>query len=238
MAAQALSKRDFWVGDWLVRPSLARIERGADAVHITPRSMAVLVCLADAGGRVVSRNQLLDAVWPRLEVTQDALSQCIVELRKAFGDDAKRASVIETIPKLGIRLIGPVSEAPPAASQPSTGDSGADLGSVPATVAGSAPRPPRNLLARAALLAASPPVAVTAVVAAVLGSASFWFSQESGQPWRDPLAGADFVRVTDFVGAEEHAAISGDGRFVAFVSDRDGAWVCGSVRSARGTSRT
>jgi len=43
-------------------------------------------------------------------------------------------------------------------------------------------------------------------------------------PWRDPLARADFIKVTDFIGAEEHAAISRDGRFVAFISDRDGAW--------------
>lgn len=91
MAAGALSRPDFWVAGWLVRPSLARIERGGDVVHVTPRSMAVLVYLAEAGGRVVSRNQLLDAVWPRLEVTQDALSQCIVELRKAFQD---RKSVV------------------------------------------------------------------------------------------------------------------------------------------------
>ena len=118
MAADALSRPDFWVAGWLVRPSLARIERGGDLVHVTPRSMAVLVYLAAAGGRVVSRNQLLDAVWPRLEVTQDALSQCIVELRKAFHDDAKRATVIETIPRLGIRLIAPVSNDPPAANPP------------------------------------------------------------------------------------------------------------------------
>ena len=67
MAAGALSRPDFWVAGWLVRPSLARIERGGDVVHVTPRSMAVLVYLAEAGGRVVSRNQLLDAVWPQLK---------------------------------------------------------------------------------------------------------------------------------------------------------------------------
>ena len=40
----------------------------------------------------------------------------------------------------------------------------------------------------------------------------------------DPLVGADFTKVTDFIGSEEHATISQDGRFIAFVSDRDGAW--------------
>src|SRR5262249_17672812 len=87
----------------------ARIERGAEAVHVTPRSMALLVYLAEAAGRVVSRNELLDTLWPRMAVTQDALSQCIVELRKAFRDDSKRAAVIETIPKVGIRLMASVA---------------------------------------------------------------------------------------------------------------------------------
>ena len=42
--------------------------------------------------------------------------------------------------------------------------------------------------------------------------------------WRDPLAGAQFQRVTDFDGAELAAAISRDGRFIAFESDRDGSF--------------
>ncbi len=42
--------------------------------------------------------------------------------------------------------------------------------------------------------------------------------------WQDPLVGADFTTVTDFIGSEEHATISQDGSFIAFVSDRDGAW--------------
>jgi tetratricopeptide (TPR) repeat protein len=70
--------------------------------------MAVLVYLATRRGAVVGRNELLDAVWPRMAVTHDALSQCIVELRRAFGDDSKQRRFIETIPKVGVRLIPPV----------------------------------------------------------------------------------------------------------------------------------
>ena len=108
MTANGLSSQDFWVGDWFVRPRLGRIQRGDETVHIAPRAMAVLVRLAEADGAVVSRNELLDAVWPRMDVTQDALSQTIVELRKAFADNAKNPRVIETIPKLGLRLVTPV----------------------------------------------------------------------------------------------------------------------------------
>jgi adenylate cyclase len=99
---------DLWIGDWLVEPRLARVSRGGEAQRVTPRSMAVLLYLAEAGGSVVSRNDILDAVWPGMAVTPDALSQCLVELRKVFGDSSKQPGVIETIPKMGVRLIAPV----------------------------------------------------------------------------------------------------------------------------------
>jgi len=105
MSRATATEVDFSVGEWRVYPRLCRIERGGNAVHLTPRSMEVLVYLAGSDGAVVSRGELLDAIWPRMEVSQDALTQCIVELRKAFGDSAKTPAVIETIPKVGIRLI-------------------------------------------------------------------------------------------------------------------------------------
>jgi TolB-like protein/Flp pilus assembly protein TadD len=97
-----------WIGDWLVEPQLARVSRGGETQRVTPRSLAVLLYLADAGGSVVSRNDLLDAVWPGMQVTPDALSQCLVELRKIFGDSPRHPGIIETIPKVGVRLIAPV----------------------------------------------------------------------------------------------------------------------------------
>ena len=120
----SLSNRDFWVGEWLVHPRLARVERGSETVRVTPRAMAVLVHLAEANGSVVTRNDILDAVWPRMAVTPDALSQCIVELRRVFGDDSKSPRTIETIPRMGVRLLvpirpvpeGPVVAGPPAAT--------------------------------------------------------------------------------------------------------------------------
>lgn len=110
--ADAVVSREYRVGDWLVRPRLGRIQQGEESVRLTPRAMAVLVHLADAGGAVVSRNALLDAVWPNMAVTPDALSQCLVELRKAFRDDPRRPRYIETIPKVGLRLLPPVAVVP------------------------------------------------------------------------------------------------------------------------------
>lgn len=97
------------------------IRRGSGQTHIHPKPMAVLERLAEARGEVVTREELFGSVWPGAEVSDDALTQCIVELRKAFGDCARDPRVIETIPKVGFRLMPRVrfvgeSEPPPAGS--------------------------------------------------------------------------------------------------------------------------
>ena len=58
----------------------------------------------------------------------------------------------------------------------------------------------------------------------VIGGVATWQLQRSEYFWRNPLEGAKVTRLTDFDGAEHHAAISRDGKFVAFLSDRDGTW--------------
>jgi TolB-like protein/DNA-binding winged helix-turn-helix (wHTH) protein/Tfp pilus assembly protein PilF len=100
---------DYCLGDWIVRPQRDCIEHGGEVVRLAPKAMAVLQCLACASGGVVSRQELFDTVWPGGEVTDDALAQRIAELRKAFGDSANNARFIETIPKIGFRLIPPVT---------------------------------------------------------------------------------------------------------------------------------
>ena len=111
-------KGDYRVGEWLVSPLRRTIERGDRSVQVKPKSMAVFVQLVAAQGEPVSRNDLHDAVWPGAEVSDDVLTQCIVELRRAFGDSARESTVIETIPKLGFRLLLPVE---PVVGQAQTG---------------------------------------------------------------------------------------------------------------------
>ncbi len=101
---------DFSVGNWIVRPERLSMHLTEKTVQITPKAMAVLQLLADAKGRVVARNDIFDQVWPGATVTDDALTQCVVELRKAFDDSAQNPQYIETIPRKGLRLVQPVSE--------------------------------------------------------------------------------------------------------------------------------
>jgi DNA-binding winged helix-turn-helix (wHTH) protein/tetratricopeptide (TPR) repeat protein len=98
----------FRVGDCLVEPRQNRIVRRDTEVHVEPRVMDVLVCLAARAGEVVSRNTLNEQVWRDVVVTDQAVTNCISELRQQLGDDRSAHRVIETIPKRGYRLTAPV----------------------------------------------------------------------------------------------------------------------------------
>ncbi len=108
---------EFRVGPWLVQPSLNVVAQNDTAVRLEPKVMEVLVCLAHRAGEPVSKEELIQAVWPDTFVTDDVLKRCISELRRVFDDDAREPHVIETIPKRGYRMIAavePVSEGPAA----------------------------------------------------------------------------------------------------------------------------
>lgn len=104
-------RQGFLIGDRLVQAALNRISGPGGEVHLEPKVMAVLVCLAEHAGDVVSRNTLYDSVWGRTVVTDQALTNCISELRHHLGDDRVQPRYIETVPKRGYRLISPIKPA-------------------------------------------------------------------------------------------------------------------------------
>ena len=104
----------FHIGPWLVEPSVNTVSRNGTPVHLEPKMMSVLVCLAKAKNTVVSKERLIDEVWKDTFVTDDVLTRCISELRKALEDDTKEPHIIQTIPKRGYRLIADVISGPPS----------------------------------------------------------------------------------------------------------------------------
>ena len=104
-------KQDFHIGNSLVQSRLNVIQSHGKTTRVKPRSMAVLMYLASAEGEVVPKKELIDAVWGQSVVTEDVLTQSIVELRKAFHDSAGHPKVIETIRRVGFRLLQPVTSA-------------------------------------------------------------------------------------------------------------------------------
>ena len=116
----------FHVGDsHQVEPSLNRITGPAGSIRLEPKVMQVLVLLAAHAGQVVTKERLMQAVWPDAFVTDDVLTRAISELRRVFGDDARESRFIQTIPKSGYRLIAPVSPGGRARHVPTSNDAAA-----------------------------------------------------------------------------------------------------------------
>ncbi len=87
--------------------------RDRNEIALRPKTFAVLKCLIENRGRLVSKEELFTAVWPNLAVTDDVLVQSIGELRKALGDDG--AHLIKTTPRRGYRFEADVRDIVPDA---------------------------------------------------------------------------------------------------------------------------
>jgi DNA-binding winged helix-turn-helix (wHTH) protein len=87
--------------------------RGEEAVALTPKASAVLRCLVAERGRLVLKDELLDAVWPDTAVSDASLKVCIREIRRALGDSVATPRFIATAHRRGYRFIGAVQDAAP-----------------------------------------------------------------------------------------------------------------------------
>lgn len=71
--------------------------------------MRLLLYLAEHAGEVVSIDDLLSQVWSGVYVNQDSVYQAVASLRRLLGDDSKQPTYIETVPRLGYRMVAKVS---------------------------------------------------------------------------------------------------------------------------------
>jgi DNA-binding winged helix-turn-helix (wHTH) protein len=80
-------------------------------VEVSTRYFDALLLMVENPGQLISRDRFLDEAWRGVPVTDEALSQCITQLRKQLGDTPVRPRFIETVPKHGYRFVAPVSAA-------------------------------------------------------------------------------------------------------------------------------
>ena len=102
-------RSDLRVGAWRVQPALNQISDGPTVRHLEPQVMNLLVFLASTGGRVVSRQDIVDAIWEGRFIADATLTRSMADLRRAFGDTGRQGKYVETIAKRGYRLVAPVS---------------------------------------------------------------------------------------------------------------------------------
>ena len=101
------------IGEWEFHVRSHELIRNGKTIRLEPRVAALLLYLATHPGEPASRTALLEALWPGVVVSDEALTNAVNKLRRAFEDDRANPKVIETIPKAGYRLLLPVQALEP-----------------------------------------------------------------------------------------------------------------------------
>jgi len=223
-------RRFLVVGEHVVEVDTLRVATTPDASRLTPKSMAVLLHLVDNAGRTSSRDALLDEVWKGTCPTPDVLTQAVADLRRVLGDDAQAPRYIETLPRLGYRLVASARfvDALPRKSAPANDEVSADETA-----------PSRDTRRRPRAFPAAPVVgALLVVVVAALAYLRPSASTMAPPRWQATSPHA----ITSDPGPESYPRISPDGTRLAYsignAQLHDARIVQRSLASSRATRLT
>ena len=158
-----------------------RLSRGTAVIPLRLKVFDTLRVLVENAGRLVTKDELLTAVWPDTTVEENNLNHNISVLRKALGENATGQQYIETVPRVGYRFVAPVETAEPETRAPEASEESPQ----PAL-------PPRWRQANRALLA-------FAVVMAIAAAMALYFARPRAPGRASALADQDSVLIADFV---------------------------------------
>jgi eukaryotic-like serine/threonine-protein kinase len=174
---------------------------------LRPKSFEVLACLVERHGHLVTRAELIEAVWPGTAVTDNSLTQCLVEIRRSLNDDAQQ--LIRTVARRGYLFAAPVTTPvlafaiPSVCPEPSNGS----VQVVPPSQAISSPgRPSRHVRVSGTFAMVA---AFAGVVVLVAFAWRIWHKSENPEPFR-------VIPLNSLPGAQRYPSFSPDGNHVAF----------------------
>jgi Tol biopolymer transport system component/DNA-binding winged helix-turn-helix (wHTH) protein len=226
-----LKTRQFYgFGDFRLDATAKVLMRNGQAVRLTPKAIETLIVLASHPDQVLTKNELIEAIWKDRIVDEANLLQNIAVVRKSLGRKPGEPGYIETFPGRGYRLLGPVMfdedvvlTSPPHGAEPDLPavDSNEASEIAEATVAVESPE-----LAPMPQPAQVPPslrnkfktawswVALATLIVALVATGGLLSS------WHKPPQALTRTPVVRLDGKEYQSAISPDGKDVAFVVDR------------------
>lgn len=102
----------YQLNDWIVHPEQCEIVdiQQQSRIQLEPQLMKLLTYLVEHQDKVVSRDELAEAIWPGVVIEDNTISRAITRLRKTLNDDYRQPQYIKTLPKRGYRLVANVSE--------------------------------------------------------------------------------------------------------------------------------
>ncbi len=86
------------------------LKREGEERHLRQKTFQVLLYLLEQRERLITKDELINHVWQDTAVTDNALEQCLAEIRKVLGDDSRNPRFIKTVPRSGYRFVGQVDE--------------------------------------------------------------------------------------------------------------------------------
>jgi DNA-binding winged helix-turn-helix (wHTH) protein/Tol biopolymer transport system component len=186
------------------------LTREGQEIRLPPRALAILEFLLERPGRVVSKQDLIDAVWKDAFVSESSLTEAVGVLRQLLGDSAGDAAFIQTVHRRGYRFVAPVT----FDAQSASALTGVDSPAVETVAGADSSSRPRWLLL-AGILAA--------IVTAIAGSA-WWYLQGAPAPrvTRTTITLPEAQAPAPGLSAQTLAAISPDGRRIVYVAGSTG----------------
>jgi TolB-like protein/DNA-binding winged helix-turn-helix (wHTH) protein/Flp pilus assembly protein TadD len=97
-------------GDFTLAVREHCLRNGTQEIHLRPKVFDALLYLLERQGRLVSKGELLDGIWPDVIVSENTLNKCVEELRKALRDNPHDPLFIQTISRVGFKFIAPVKK--------------------------------------------------------------------------------------------------------------------------------
>jgi DNA-binding winged helix-turn-helix (wHTH) protein/Tol biopolymer transport system component len=193
------ASRQYSFGEFTLDLDGGFLRRGDQEVSLRPKPFEVLVYLVARHGRLVTKEELIEAVWPDTSVMDNSLAQCLVEIRKGLGDDSQQ--LIRTVPRRGYLFTGPVAS--PLVEFPRVPDSPeVERGPVPLLPERATKPVQRQYVITGGL-------ALLAIITAV-ALPSVW-------PTRTDEGRLTYTQVTNFTDSVVSPALSPDGKMLAFI---------------------